>query len=561
MGQGCAARRTHGAPFLNGRIMKVMINGLINRLLLSLVVATAPVTDEPQVKISAEALPMATGKFEPTWDSLKQYQCPDWFRDAKFGIWSVWGPQAVPEQGDWYARKMYQEGSPMNKYHVANYGPPSKFGYKDILPLWTAEKWDPTRLMSLYKQAGAKYFVVMVNHHDNFDLWDSKYQPWNSVAMGPKRNILGEWADAAKADGLRLGVSIHAAHTWTWFELSQGADKSGPYAGVPYDGKLTKADGKGLWWDGLDPQDLYAQNHAPSKTSNVNAMWDWNNGASIPDQAYCDKFYNRTLDVINRYQPDLLYFDDTVLPLYPVSDAGLKIAAHFYNNSMAQHGGKLEAVLNGKILSEDQRKTMVWDIERGQTNEIEPEPWQTDTCVGDWFYKQGVKYKSSGQIIHMLADIVSKNGNLLLNAPLAPDGTLDEAAEKTLIEIGRWLDINGEAIYGTRPWKVFGEGPAMEKATAMTRQGFNEGDNYSAQDIRFTTKGGTLYAIALGQPTGELKIKSFGTAAHLLDQPIGSVTVLGSADKVGWSQDADALTIKAGEIKLSGSAVVFKITP
>ncbi len=514
-----------------------------------------------RVKVSAQALPMATGKFEPTWASLRQYQCPDWYRDAKFGIWSVWGPQAVPEQGDWYARMMYQEGKPDYNYSKDHDGPQSKFGYKEILPLWTAEKWDPVKLMALYKQAGAKFFVVMVNHHDNFDLWDSKYQPWNSVAIGPKRNILGEWADAAKANRLRLGVSIHAAHTWTWFETSQGADQDGPYAGVPYDGKLTKADGKGLWWDGLDPQDLYAQNHPVSAKANVSDLWEWNNGASIPDQAYVDKFYNRTLDLINRYQPDLIYFDDTVLPLYPISDAGMKIAAHFYNTSMANHGGRLEAVLNGKILGEDQRQTMVWDIERGHTNEIEPQPWQTDTCLGDWFYKKKVKYKSSGQIIHMLADTVSKNGTLLLNAPLAPDGTLDAPAVQTLTEIGAWLDVNGEAIYGTRPWKVYGEGPSAEHAAAMQRQGFNEGNNFSAQDLRFTSKGDTLYVIALGQPKGDLQIKSLGTAANLFGQPIGSVTVLGGSDHLEWSQNADTLTIKAGEIKLSDSAVVFKITP
>jgi alpha-L-fucosidase len=514
-----------------------------------------------QVKVSAQALPMATGKFEPTWDSLKQYQCPDWFRDAKFGIWSVWGPQALPEQGDWYARMMYMEDKPDYNYEKDHYGPQSKFGYKDILPLWTADKWDPAKLMALYKQAGAKYFVVMVNHHDNFDLWDSKYQPWNSVSIGPKRNILGEWATAARADGLRLGVSVHAAHTWTWFETSQGADKEGLYAGLPYDGKMTKEDGKGLWWDGLDPQDLYAQNHPLSQTADVSKMWEWSNGASIPDQAYVDKFYNRTLDLINRYQPDLIYFDDTVLPLYPISDAGMKIAAHFYNTNMALHGGKLEAVLNGKILSEDQRKTMVWDIERGQTNEIEPQPWQTDTCVGDWFYKKNVKYKSSGQIIHMLADSVSKNGNLLLNAPLAPDGTLDAPAVKTLTEIGQWLDVNGEAIYGTRPWKIFGEGPSVEHADAMKRQGFNEGNNYSAEDIRFTSKGDFLYAIVLGQPKGDVQIKSLGTAANLLDKPVGNVTLLGSDDKVEWSQEAGALTIRAGDIKSSTAAVVFKITP
>jgi alpha-L-fucosidase len=514
------------------------------------------------VAVNTATEPMTPGKFLPTWESLKQYEAPAWFRDAKFGVWSVWGPQSVPEQGDWYARQMYIQGHRQNVFHVATYGPPSQFGYKDILPLWKAEKWDPARLMALYKRAGARYFMVMVNHHDNFDLWDSRYQPWNSVAIGPKRNILGEWAAAAQAEGLRLGVSIHAAHAWTWYEPAQGADKTGPFAGVPYDGKLRLEDSQGKWWQGLDPQALYAQDHPLSASANIDAMWDWSHGACPPSQGYCDNFYNRTLDVVHRYHPDVLYFDDTVLPLYPVSDAELKIAADFYNSNMREHGGKLEGVLTGKGLSVEQRQTMVWDIERGQTSGIEPQAWQTDTCVGDWFYRKGVHYKSAQELVCRLADVVSKNGNLLLNAPLSPEGTLDEEAEKTLTGIGEWLAINGEAIYGTRPWKVFGEGPTAEKPAGFKRiQGFNEGVKYGVGDVRFTASGEAVYAMVLGVPEGAVRIRLMGVKAGLLEKPVRRVELLGSGERVEWSQEPEGLVIQPVKSKWpSGIAEVFKIT-
>ena len=224
---------------------------------------------------------IATGPFQPTWESLAaQYQCPEWFSDAKFGIWAVWGPQCQPEDGDWYARSLYQQGSAQNKFHVEHYGPPSKFGFKDIIPLWKGENFHPDELLAFYKKSGAKYFLAMANHHDNFDLYDSKYQPWNSVALGPKKDIIGLWAHAARKNGLRFAVSVHASHAWSWYEPTQGADQDGPLAGVPYDGKLTKADGKGLWWDGMDPQDLYAQNHAPG-TQKDWEWWEWNAGQGL----------------------------------------------------------------------------------------------------------------------------------------------------------------------------------------------------------------------------------------------------------------------------------------
>lgn len=487
-------------------------------------------------KMSGEEI--ANGMFKPDWQSLKQYKTPEWYKDAKFGIWAHWGPQCQPEAGDWYARGMYQEGSHQYKFHLEKYGHPSVFGFKDVINEWKAEKWDPEELVSLYKQAGAKYFMAMANHHDNMDMFESTYQPnWNSTKVGPKKDIIKGWAKAAKNNDLPFGVSVHAAHAWSWFETSQRSDKKGSYAGVPYDGKMTKADGKGKWWDGIDPQELYAQNHPLSENSDDDGMihrqWNWGNGVAKPTDAYIEKFYNRTIELIDKYSPDLVYFDDTALPLWPISDAGLRIAAHMYNKSIIKYG-ELRAVINGKILDENQRQAMVWDIERGQSNDIEPLPWQTDTCIGSWHYDRSLyenkRYKSAKTVIHMLVDVVSKNGNLMLNIPVRGDGTIDELERQIVEGIGRWMKINGESIYGTRPWKIFGEGPAQENAAALSAQGFNEGKGkpFSGLDYRFTTKGNSLYAIALGWPeNGKALIKSLAKGNQLRPDPVNRVEFLG----------------------------------
>ncbi|HEY4988180.1 MAG TPA: alpha-L-fucosidase, partial [Opitutaceae bacterium] len=396
---------------------------------------------------------------------------------------------------------------------------------------------------------------------------DSKYQPWNSVNVGPKKDLIAGWAKAAYDQELPFGVSVHASHAWMWYEPSQGADETGPYAGVPYDGNLTRADGKGLWWDGLDPQDLYAQKHPRSHMGkDTGDVWAWGNGASIPDAAYCEKFYNRTMDLINKYHPDLLYFDDTVLPLWPVSDAGLRIAAHFYNSNMQQHDGKLEAVMFGKILNEEQRACIVWDVERGASNKIEPLPWQTDTCIGDWHYRRSIYdkdgYKTARTVVQTLADIVSKNGNLLLNIPVRGDGTIDDKEEKILQGIAAWMDVNRESIFGTRPWKVFGEGPASAGAE-LKAQGFNEGKGVplSAGDVRFTQKGDALYMIEMGWPERALSVKSLGSSAKLLDRPIAAVELLGSNEVISWKQTDGALIVEPGKVRpASDYAVVYKIT-
>jgi alpha-L-fucosidase len=530
-----------------------------------------PSTLTPSVIVDTAAEPVAQGRFKPAWESLAQYECPEWFRDAKFGIWAHWGPQCQPEAGDWYARHMYAEGHPQYKAHLTRYGHPSQFGFKDVIHSWKAEKWEPERLVALYKRVGAKYLFAMANHHDNFDLWASSYQPWNSVAVGPKKDIIAGWAKAARAQGLPFGVSVHASHAWSWYEMAQGADKNGSQAGVAYDGKLTKADGKGTWWDGLDPQDLYEQRHQPSpgfeKASLIHSRWNWGGGVSQPDQAYCEKFYNRMAELVRKYQPELLYFDDTALPLWPVSDAGLKIAAHFYNSNEARTQGRSPGVLFGKILDETQLKTMVWDIERGVPNRILPYPWQTDTCIGGWHYSRvgyaAGHYKSAKAVIHMLADIVSKNGNLLLNVPVRGDGSIDEKEEAILEGIASWMATNQECIFGTRPWKVFGEGPASA-GVELSAQGFNEGKGkpFTAEDVRFTVgKDGSVYAIAMGWPEKPLTIRSLASGST--ESGIAEVKLLGSPERVRWEQTNDGLLITPPERSLTGESVaasVFKIT-
>lgn len=508
-------------------------------------------------------------QFAPTWESLQaNYRTPDWFRDAKFGIWAHWGPQCQPEQGDWYAREMYLPGNWKYQDHLDRYGPNSRTGFMDIIHAWKAERWNPDALLKLYKEAGAQYFVALANHHDNMDLWDSKYQPWNSVRVGPRKNIIDGWAKATRKQGLRFGVSVHAAHAWSWYEPAQGSDPSGPNQGVPYDGTWTKADGKGKWWEGLDPQDLYAQNHKPSPNfmdgGSIHARWNWGNGVSKPDKAYIDKFQNRTLDLIDRYRPDLVYFDDTALPLWPISDAGLRIAAHYYNANTSWHRGRNEGVINGKVLTPEQRKAMVWDIERGQSDVIEPLPWQTCTCLGAWHYERGFydrrQYKSARTVIHMLADVVSKNGNLLLSVPVRSDGTIDDQEEAIVKEIASWMKVHREAIIGTRPWKVAGEGPAFGSARPLSAQGFNEGSGkpYTVEDMRFTRKGKALYAILFGKPTAPVRIASLGKAKGLLEGPVRKITLLGSRERLVWNEEADALSIQAPS---GGNAIatVFKI--
>jgi alpha-L-fucosidase len=508
---------------------------------------------------------IAAGPFKADWNSLTNYQTPDWFRDAKFGIWAHWGPQCEPEHGDWYARNMYMQRSAAYKSHLVEYGHPSTNGFKDVIHEWKAANFDPDKLLKFYKENGAKYFMALANHHDNFDLFDSKYQPWNSVATGPHKDLIGGWAAAARKNGLRFAVSVHATHAWSWYEVAQGADKTGPLAGVPYDGKLTKADGKGLWWDGLDPQDLYAQNHTPG--TKLEWCWNQDKGSSVPDAAYMEKFFKRTQQLWDDYHPDQIYFDDSVLPFWGVTDeVGLKLAAHFYNSSILLHGHN-EAVMNNKLLNPMQREAMVYDIERGKAQDILPQPWQTDTCIGSWHYDQAIyknhRYKSAASVVRMLADIVSKNGNLMLSVPLQRDGQPDADEIKIVSEIGAWLKVNGEAIYATRPWKVYGEG----SSSATGKKGHFDGQSdvqkeaFSAEDIRFTQSkdGKTLYAIVLEIPAdGKVTVKSLASNSANWPGKIDSVRLVGGGE-LKFTRDKAGLHVSLPEKYAGKIAFALKV--
>ena len=510
----------------------------------------------PEPIVAPPGFGVAKGPFQPTLESLSAFQVPEWYRDAKFGIWAHWGPQCEPEQGDWYAQNMYRETHEVYKFHVQKYGHPSKFGFKDVINEWKADKWEPEKLMALYRRVGAKYFAAMAHHHDNFDNFDSKYQPWNSVRIGPKKDIVGGWMKAARDAGLRFAISSHGDRAWSWYQAAQGSDTTGPLAGVPYDGIMTRAQGKGLWWEGLDPQDLYAQYHKVGK-------YNWAQAGDPPiDKAFCEKFFNRIIDLIDKYQPDLLYFDDTVMPLYPTSDVGPRIAAYLYNTNLARKG-RLEAVMTGKDLTGANapwRKALLYDIENGVSGGAQELPWQTDTCIGSWHYKRSRfeqrEYKTAQQVVRMLIDIVSKNGNLMLSIPVRGEGSIDAVEVEILEGIGAWIASNGEGIYGTRPWTVFGEGPST---TAVVARG--QLATYGSEDVRFTTKGDTLYAFVMSWPESRsATIKSLASnSPQVAGRRITEVSLLGYAGKLDCSQTAAGLTVKLPEQAPSEHAVTLRI--
>ncbi len=492
----------------------------------------------------AAAAKIDSGPFEATRGSLGSYRAPDWFRDAKFGMWAHWGPQSAPEYGDWYARNMYIQGHRQYKYHVAKYGHPSKFGFKDIIPTWKAEKFDPAWLVSLYKKAGAKYFVSMGVHHDNFDLWNSKLNRWNAVNMGPKKDIVGMFAKAARDNGLKFGVSEHLAVSYNWFQTSHGADKEGELAGVPY--------------DGADPKfaSLYHEAHDAPKNA-----WD---PAGVP-AAWKEHYFLRIKDLIDHYEPDLMYTDGPIF----FDDWGVSLMAHHYNRNARRHGGRTEAVWANKGRTDCVHGTCVLDLERGVVDRIWEDPWQTDTCVGNWHYDKEAKYKSPKIVIDMLVDIVSRNGNLLLNVPLPSSGMPDAEELKIVDEITRWMAVNSEAIYGTRPWKTHMDTPAA--SAPQTRQGasdhheagaFNENKRkpLTAQDVRFTRKGDLLYAFVMGWPETEIRIRSLAPGGEHGTGKIQRVELVGSkGGELRWTQGPEGLAVRMPAEKPSDHAVVLRI--
>lgn len=475
------------------------------------------------LRAQSSDLEIVRGPFQGTRESLRQYHIPEWFRDAKFGIWAHWGPQSGIEQGDWYARNMYIQGSRQYQYQVATYGHPSKVGYKDLVPTWKAAEFDPEHLISLYKKAGAKYFMSMGVHHDNFDLWNSRYTRWNAVNMGPKRDIVGLWERAARRHGLRFGVSEHLWISYKWFAVSHGSDKTGSLAGVSY--------------DGVNPAyaDLY---HDASCAEWASGKFGWNEDG-IPD-AWRHHWFLRIKDLVDKYHPDLLYTDGAL----PFEEYGCSAVANLYNLSAKLHGGPVEAVYTSKRPEDCETGTCVLDFERGLANAIRPQPWQTDTCIGEWHYRRGIKYKTPKTVIDMLVDIVSQNGNLMLNFPLPNNGVLDPDEMKVLEAITAWMAVNSEGIYSTRPWKIYGEGPSV--ATEGPGGKFNEKARkpLTAADVRFTQKGKTLFAFVMGWPGKEAVIKALGTASPQSPARIENVTLLGHHGRLRWKQEAAGLRVE-----------------
>ena len=442
-------------------------------------------------------------------------------RNAKFGIWSHWGPDSIPGLGNNYAHDLWRQGGSEYQWHLEHYGHPSKFGYKDVIESWQAEKFDPDALVAKYKAAGAKYIVALATHHDNFDCFDSTYHEWNSVKKGPHKDIVGLWREAARKAGLGFGVSSHADERgWNYMYGARLSDASGPLAGVPY--------------QGADPayKTLYNSPQNPKDK---------------PPETWKQTWLKRHTNLVDKYRPDLLYFDGGI----PHGTYGLELIAHYLNSNAEQHNGIEEAVVNVKA------GTFVRDYERGVAITLQEKPWQDDTSLAGWFYMNHNPrndphslVKSAATVIHTLADVVS-NGNLLMNFPQRGDGSLYPECEAVLDALAKWMPVNGEAIFDTRPWTTFGEGP-----TVIAPKGMNEPmAPMTWRDVRFTTKGDVLYVIVCGIPQGPVQIKSLGQ----LGRKIASVELLGSHEKIQYQQGPKSLTIQPVKEWPCRHAVVFKI--
>ncbi len=491
----------------------------------------------------------ASGAIRPDWGSLGEvYQAPDWFRDAKFGIWAHWSAQCVPEFGDWYGRLMYVQDNPFYQHHLEHYGHPADHGFLEIEGAWKADQWDPEALIALYKKAGAKYFMALGCHHDNLDTWASSHHAWNTTRVGPKRDIIGTWEKLVRKAGLRFGISNHSSHAWHWWQTAYGYDAEGPRRGQRYDAfKLRKADGKGKFWEGLDPQELYtgAWFAPPDGITSIKAMNAWHDahdGQWLEDSppapaAFAANWLARQNELVDKYRPDIVYLDDTGVPF---GETGLAALAHYYNRSKEWHG-KIDVVVTGKKLTDLQRRALMEDIERGYSDHLRAEPWQTCTCIGDWHYNRSrflnKSYVPAEQVIQRLCDVVSKNGNLLLSIPVRGNGTIDSEEEKIVAGITVWMAANGEAIHGSRPWRIYGEGPTQLGEGMFGETKFK---GFQPEDVRFTVKNGVLHMAMLQWPTGPVRVPSLGSGA-LKGGKIARATLLGGGP-VEVRQEAEGAT-------------------
>ena len=466
---------------------------------------------------------IAKGPYQANWPSLEKCQVPAWYLDAKFGIFIHWGVYSVPAfDNEWYPRNMYKHDEVVFRHHLETYGSQSQFGYKDFIPRFKAEKFDARAWAELFKKAGAKYIVPVAEHHDGFPMYDCSFTDWSAAKMGPHRDILGELAKAVREQGLNLGASSHRAEHW-WF----------------YDqGMLFDSDVK-------DPR--YAGLYGPAEPERTQ-----------PDQAYLDNWLARTCELVDKYRPELIWFDWWIeQPAFEPYKQ--KFAAFYYNRGAEWKRG---VAINYKKEAFPERAAVL-DIERGKLDTLRPIFWQTDTSVSikSWGYIANDSFRTPDSLVDDLVDIVSKNGCLLLNIGPRSDGTIPEEVQKILLSIGRWLSVNGEAIYGTRPWKVYGEGP-----TQVIGGSFKDtaGKSFTAQDIRFTTRGGKLYAIALAWPEQEQRrvtIRSLAAGSPGAPRKIRSVRMLGSKAHLKWTQNADGLAVEFPAEKPCDYAFALEIAP
>lgn len=527
----------------------------------------------PEVQLD---IPIADGPFQPNWESIEQHYpgTPQWLRDAKIGFWVHFGPQAAGESGDWYARRLYQQGHEANKKHLERYGHPSEVGYKEVLHAWNPTKLDPEALTALYRKAGARFLMIQGVHHDNYDLWDSRYQPWNSVNVGPKRDLLREWVTACHKHGMRYGITFHHEYTWWWWQTAFGADKTGPKAGVPYDGHLTLSDGKGKWWEGLDPRRLYGIDLREYETVEEKAQSQWDAPRDGIFTCHLDyaKWYAtqwalRMMDVVANYDPDFIYTDGIAQGPFTghgtatgyKCNAMQTVLADFYNRSLQRRGEvntfsiiKFRRPTNGAV------NTAEFSF---PDSIVTSQPWIREAPVGDWFYSPGFVYDPA-TMIRFIIEAISRDGNAALNIPLRPDGSIEKACVQMLESVGRWLKVNGQAVYGSRAWTTLGEGEQVD-GKLKTMPGGNLGwphakFPYTPQDIRFTIgKDGALYAfcLAVPRPQQTVVIKSLAVGRR----KVRGVTLLGFKGRVNWRQTAEGLQIVCPKTLPCQHAVTFRI--
>ena len=459
------------------------------------------------------------GPFQPNWESLKNFKAPQWYLDGKFGIFIHWGAYSVPAFGsEWYPRQMYLHGSAEFKHHLATFGPQIKFGYKDFIPLFKAEKYDPAAWAELFKKAGARFVVPVAEHHDGFPMYDSVLTAWCAGKMGPKRDLIGELAAAVRRAGLVFGVSSHRAEHW-WFMNG----------------------GKTFDSDVRDPK--YTDFYGPAALEGTQ-----------PDAKYLEDWYARCAELVDKYQPQLFWFDWWIEQ--PVFQPYLQKFAAYYYNQGARWGKGVAINYKNRSFPDE---AAVLDLERGQLADIRPLFWQTDTAISknSWGYVVPQDYKTAGAIVGDLIDIVSKNGALLLNIGPRPDGTIPEKEREILLDVGKWLGVNGDAIYGTRPWRVYGEGPTQVKEGMFTD---TERTDYTGRDIRFAARGDTLYAILLAWPGAEAVVRSLSPDLRLYAGEVGNVELLGSNEKLTWTRDDGGLKVKMPAKKPCDYAFALKIT-